>query len=237
MEPIPSLLDAIASLMWPLLVLVVLIKFAPAVEAIIESAKSRKFTLKVGGQELSMDEVREQQSALISDLQNQVAGIKAMLGEDAAPADEAGPATSGISGGLEERLTAAPTEGPARVLWVDDEPKNNGLLIDRLTSGGAEVDLALSTADALKKLDGGAYRAVASDLGRREEGRFNGDAGLQLLKAVKEMNPTMPFVLFTSSRGAKRRGAEAESAGADLVTSSATDLLRFFAAHLPEWGG
>jgi hypothetical protein len=49
MSEFRDLLDGVAALLWPLIVIAILYLFRPAVVAIIESAKSRKFTLKMGG--------------------------------------------------------------------------------------------------------------------------------------------------------------------------------------------
>ena len=57
MEGIAGLINAIANLLWPLIMLVLIAQFTPAIRGIIESARSRRFTLKVGGQELTVDEV------------------------------------------------------------------------------------------------------------------------------------------------------------------------------------
>lgn len=256
MNDVPALLEALASLLWPLLILVVLVRFSPAVAAIIESARSRKFTLKVGGQELSMEEVREQQSTLIADLQSRVADLMART--ESAGAGGGGGAPSGRSAPAGATLELVPPRGaagpdrdprgdasvqartaagPPRVLWVDDQPRNNGLVIERLSRGGVEVDLALSTRDGLGKVARSDYRLVLSDVGREEDGGYNADAGLELIQAVKRDRPDVPVALFTTSAGVRHRGAEARKLGADLVTSSATDLVRFLSTHLPEWQG
>jgi hypothetical protein len=78
-DTLQKLIQAIASLLWPLIVVAVLFLFRPAIIALIESAKSRKFTLKIGGQELSMEEVNQQQQNLIADLQTQVSNIQRRL--------------------------------------------------------------------------------------------------------------------------------------------------------------
>ena len=70
MEDLSTVLEGIASLLWPLIVLFVIIKFHGPVKEIIESAKKRKFTVKVGEYEISMEEVSEQFRAMLKDLQN-----------------------------------------------------------------------------------------------------------------------------------------------------------------------
>jgi hypothetical protein len=59
MDEVKSLFEGIAVVLWPLIIIGVIFVFRPAVAAIIASAKSRKFTLKVGGQELTMEQAIE----------------------------------------------------------------------------------------------------------------------------------------------------------------------------------
>ena len=70
---------ALAALAWPVIVFLLILFFRPAIKALIESAKSRKFTLKLGGQELTMEEVNQQQRTITTDLQTQVAEIRKSL--------------------------------------------------------------------------------------------------------------------------------------------------------------
>lgn len=218
-----KLVEALAALFWPLLVLVLVLRFAPAVRALIESAKSRRFTVKLGGQELTMDEVSEQQANLIGDLQTQVAALREAVGVDSLPS----------------RATDSPADAPDRtapiVLWVDDRPKNNSWFLQQLTAGGIDVDLALSTAEGLQRFDVGHYRLVVSDIGRKEEGEYRRRAGLELLCAIRAVNDKVPLALYTSSRSARDHSREATDLGATLVTSSPTVLADFLRRSLPEW--
>jgi len=70
MTELKNLLEGVAALLWPLIVIAILYRFGPALVAVIESAKSRKVTLKVGGQELTMEQafgkVEERQDILES---------------------------------------------------------------------------------------------------------------------------------------------------------------------------
>lgn len=239
MDSTAELIRALADLLWPLMVLVVILRFSPAVGQIIASARDRKFTLKVGGQELTMEEVREQQSDLIADLQAQVAELmaKGSSGEVATAAgttlEPTSPRTGegdGVerAGGGDSMVGATGGDGGApRVLWVDDEPRNNSLLVETLGKGGIQVELALSTADGLSRVQRGSYRAVITDLGRKEGNTFNQEAGLQLLEEIRRLRPDLPVVIFTSANGARRRRGDAERLGAALVTASATELVGF----------
>lgn len=229
MEEIATLIEAVASLLWPLLVLSVLFFFAAQIKAVLLSARSRMFTVKVGGQQLTMEEVREQQSALIKDLQVKVGDLEGAL----ARVTTAGPPHSDTSRAI--AAEPSPVAAPPRVLWVDDQPKNNSYYVEQLSSGGIEVDLALSTAEAVRRLDKRDYRVVISDMGRREDGKYERRAGLELLRVLREEHPERPLAFFTSSSGVSRSREEAMRLGANLVTSSGTELIQFLRAVLPEW--
>jgi hypothetical protein len=86
MDPIQKLIQAIATLLWPVIVIILVLRFRPAITAIVESAKSRKFTLKIGGQELTMEEANQAQQKLIADLQGQVSDIQKKI-DSATPAN------------------------------------------------------------------------------------------------------------------------------------------------------
>ncbi len=227
MNGFAGILEALAALSWPLLVLFVFVRFAPALNELISSARSRKFTLKVGGQELSMEEVRAQQSNLIADLQNQVASLREALSDG----------EEGTTLRLPERRPqpAPATSSPARILWVDDQIKNNSYYVEQLTRGGVEVDLAENTAEGLRAFANHSYRLVVSDIGRKEGDRYNRDAGMELLRDLRKSAVKAPVVLFTSGAGVKERAEEATALGADLITDSGTELVQFLRRHLPEW--
>jgi DNA-binding NarL/FixJ family response regulator len=61
-------------------------------------------------------------------------------------------------------------------------------------------------------------------MGRREDGKDNFRAGLDLLKAVRARDPQIPFVIFCSSRGVRDHRDEAMRLGANGITASATEL-------------
>jgi CheY-like chemotaxis protein len=207
-------LEGIAALLWPCIVILLVFLFKPAVATLIESAKSRKFTLKIGGQELTMEEANAQQRTLIADLQSQVVEIQKKIGVDA-------------------NTVVAPLESPpprratqrTPILWVDDQPKNNSYFVQQLSDRGFTIDLALSTSEGLKQLDRGQYGLVISDMGRTEEGSYKATAGLDLLKRIRAQSPDMPFVIFCSSLGVREHASEARALGVTSITSSPTELM------------
>lgn len=215
MENVSTFIDSVAVLLWPLIVIVVLFQFRPAVNALIDSAKSRKFTLKIGGQELTMEEVNQQQRGLIADLQTQVIELQKKIGS--------------IAHSEEATANAGPANIPSQlarsVLWVDDNPKNNTYFIAELGDLGMSVDIALSTTEGVAKFERGDYRFVISDMGRKEDGKFNRDAGLDLLQAIREQDAEIPFVIFCSRKGASEFRAKAKELGATGITASATELF------------
>ncbi len=70
MTEVKSVLEGLATLLWPFVAVVVLYQFRPAVAAVVESLKSRKWTLKVAGQELTVEQafshVEQRQDSLES---------------------------------------------------------------------------------------------------------------------------------------------------------------------------
>lgn len=212
MAEFSKLIESIASLLWPLIVIAVILLFRPAVAAIVESARSRKFTVKIGGQELTMEEVNDQQKKLNEDLQAQIVEIRARLGT---------PETTPILASATSRVEAS----AMGVLWVDDNPKNNSYLIQLLSDRNVRVDTVLSTDDGLKLFRPGKYAYVISDMGRQEGLKYNPHAGIDLLKAIRALDRSVPVIVFCSARAAREYGAEALGEGATSVTTSTTELF------------
>jgi hypothetical protein len=74
MADIKELLEAVAALLWPFITIVILYLFRPAIAAIIESAKSRKFSIKIFGQELTMEQAFGQVESRVRALQMLIKG-------------------------------------------------------------------------------------------------------------------------------------------------------------------
>ena len=204
MESAPQLISSLASLAWPLVFAVLLYKLFEPIRSLVESARARKFTIKVAGNELSMDEASEQQRILLSDLQAKVAELERIA---ATP----GPAAA----------FAEPSRSRKRILWVDDRPSNNSYLIATLEDRGASITNALSTSDALKKLAHESFDVVISDMARPE----GEHAGLDLARKIKGSIPDLPVFIFCSRWAAENLQADALANGVSGITSSATSLL------------
>ncbi len=212
MEDVTKLIQAVAVAAWPVLVFYVIWTYRKQVAAVIDSAKGRKFMIKVGGQEISMDEASQQQQKFISDLQHELIELrKKVEGFQVSPA---------------AALSAPPPNLPAAnaVLWVDDHPKKNSYFIELLQERGYRVDTAVSTAEGLRKVAEKPYRVILSDMARTEGGSFKGDAGVSLLKALKEQGVQTPFVVFCTGRGVSRYRDQVKELGGQAITSSSTEL-------------
>ena len=206
MESFAHILSALASLAWPILFGVLLIRFSEPLARLIESAKGRKFTIKVAGNELTMEEVSEQQRIILSDMQQKLAELEKRL-----------------SHGVTEPLyLASPSPGNGkRILWVDDRPKNNSLLVASLEEQGAKVDIALSTEEGIDRFKSAQYDFIISDMGRPEGEK----AGIDLAMKIRVLNSTIPFFIFCGRWAARNLKDESLKAGVTEITSSGTTLL------------
>jgi CheY-like chemotaxis protein len=205
---VPDLLSSIADLAWPAVVLLGLVLFARPLAGLLRSGSEREeVTIEVGGQRVTLGKFREQQNEVVLDLRRQLDDLRRQ-----------------VAGGPPD---PPPEQRPAAVLWVDDRPENNALLIDQLMTGGVRVDTARTTAEGLALASRRDYGAVISDMGRREDGSYRTTAGLDLARALRAAGDDTPLLMFTSSRAVREHGNEARAAGAQAVTSSAVDLIAF----------
>ena len=220
------IIEAIGSLLWPLLVAVLLIRVVPHIPGVVgdlrKAMRTRAFTVKIGGAELSVEDATEQLRRQITDLQTHMAAQLAEQGEPGPPTAPGGlapPATEAAAG-------PAAGQGRATVLWVDDNPDANALELAKLRDDSLEVLLARSTAEAMDVLSlRRGVRAIVTDLGRAEDGEFRSHAGLALLRQLQEAEQDQPVLVYTSSRRVELDRQDALDAGATTVTSSPTELF------------
>jgi CheY-like chemotaxis protein len=233
------IIEAIGSLLWPLLVAVLLIRVVPHIPGVVadlrRAMRTRGFTVKVGGVELSVEEATEQLRRQVTDLQTHMAS---QLAAQAIPAPGGPPAAPGAPPGAEAEAAPAPVPGAERatILWVDDNPDDNALELAKLRDDGLEVLVARSTAEAMDVLSlRRGVRAVVTDLGRSEDGEFRSHAGMALLRQLKEAEQDQPVLVYTSPERAGLDRRDALEAGATIVTASPTELFaalgRVLASH------
>lgn len=208
MDDLSKLITALATLAWPLVFGVLLLRMQAPIRALIESAHGRRFTLKVAGNELTMEEASEQQRILLADLQGKLADLERRL------------AAQGVTAAASEPPAAATPAG-RRFLWVDDKPRNNSMLVAALEERGARVDIALSTEEGLQALARGTYDALISDMARPE----GEEAGIELSRRARSQAPGLPIYIYCGKWGATHLREPALAAGATDITASGSSLL------------
>ena len=223
------IIEAIGSLLWPLLVAVLLIRVVPHIPGVVadlrRAMRTRGFTVKVGGVELSVEEATEQLRRQVTDLQTHMAN---QLAAQRLPAPTGPPPTPGGPPGAQAPAPDTAVAGAERatILWVDDNPDANALELAKLRDDGLEVLVARTTAEAMDVLSlRRGVRALVTDLGRSEDGEFRSHAGLALLRQLKEAEQDQPVLVYTSTRRAELDRQDALDAGATTVTASPTELF------------
>ncbi len=197
MNGVAQVVNAVAGLAWPLIVALVLWRLMPSIKKIVES---RSFTVKVGQTELTVQELSQKFIATTADIQASV--------------------------GQREAADTTPQHQLNRILWVDDRPSNNTYQVAQLQALGVDVELATSTIEGLNALlrAGVSFDAVISDLGRDEPDGFNPDAGLDLIRQVRERGLQTAIFIY-GTRRAVARSQEIVAAGGNGVTNSPTELF------------
>ena len=108
-----------------------------------------------------------------------------------------------------------------QLLWVDDYPSNNRNERRALQALGMFVEAAISTEDALARIDQhGQYDVIISDMGRPPDAR----AGYTLLSALRERGDRTPYVIYASSREPEHFN-EAVTNGAVGCTNVPSELV------------
>jgi CheY-like chemotaxis protein len=228
------IIEAIGSLLWPLLVAVLLVRVIPHIPGVVadlrRAMRTRAFTVKIGGVELSVEDAAEQLRRQVADLQTHMAIQLAERAEPAAPGTgppaAPGPPPSPGAGPVRDQAPARAGQGPPTILWVDDDPDDSTMELAKLRDDGVEVLLARSTAEAMDVLSlRRGVDAIVTDLSRAEDGEFRSHAGMALLRQLREAEQDQPVLVYTSARRVELDRQDALDAGASVVTSSPTELF------------
>jgi CheY-like chemotaxis protein len=166
------------------------------------------------GREIEVAELSRLQQKSLEDLQEAVTQL--LL---ARTPDDGQPAVATLAG-----LPTA-QKPPARVLWLDDHPRNNTLLVEQLARENIKVDLAQSLAQAMSLLQKNQYALLITDMARLEGGQRIRDAGVRTVRDVQVTQPDLPVIVYCSKDTVASYGKEAEAAGARFITASGTSLL------------
>ena len=108
------------------------------------------------------------------------------------------------------------------ILWVDDNPSNNQMLVQRFKALGIDTEVALSTDEALIKVKKKSYSSLISDMGRPEGPK----AGYDLLSKLRKSGNITPFYFFAGSSKLEHQKL-AIDAGAQGSTNSTFQLSKW----------
>lgn len=204
-----SFLEGVAALAWPVLIGIILWLLWPSIRKIIDS---RGFTVKYGGMEVSVQDASDQLRKQVEDLQNHVLTLKK------SPTAASSMARVMRSGATPERTQT--------ILWVDDEPRNNAHEIAKLEEDGYRVVRARSTIEARSIIGSGTEPgAIVTDMGREEDGKYVADAGLELIRTVREESIEAPIFVYTNPRRVRQIRADVLEAGGNGTTASPVELF------------
>lgn len=206
--------EAIASLAWPLLAAIVIYKLWPIINDILRKDGT---TIKVGSLEISVSDATRAIGKDVADIQERLSSIEARIGD--------------ASDVKRPEVPREQEEQKKRLLWVDDFPSNNAFIVEHLREKGIDVEISLSTEDALKRLEHRSYPAIVTDLGRIENGVDNPFAGLDLIERIRGKGSKVPILVFAGQRGIQNT-QKLTSAGAENVTSSGVDVMTFIEKYV-----
>ncbi|MDC7789589.1 response regulator [Rhodoplanes sp. TEM] len=221
-KAIADLVSALASLAWPVLAFLVILKIFPLAVGLFKRERVR---IKIGDMELSAEQAGEAFTSQIKDLQAKLVQIEDRLG---------------MSGGSREaerfsEIETLPTR--RRILWVDDIPTNNAISIDKLKGDGYDVIVARSTREAIEQIDSSSgFDLIISDMGRHESGRYVPNAGIIFAREIRQRALNLPIIIFSSQVSIQKYQQDAREAGVTAMTTSVVDLYLFIQRSLSAAG-
>lgn len=232
MEGVARLLEAsgrlLGALAWPLLVLGVALLFRAEIRSFFASLEAA--TVKVGGAEVTLTRAREQVAAAIAAADaSGAANARAAPGHETlrasaahAPVQSALGVVAGVTSRTLRRL------GQLSLLWVDDVPENTVFERQALEALGISIVTALTTEEALSRLQGRDFALVISDMARPPDQL----AGYTLLDRLRAAGDPTPLIIYSSTETPEQR-AEAERKGAAGQTSTAAALVQMVLRQMP----
>ena len=191
------LFQFLSALIWPIIVLAIILIFKSKIDSLLDSARWRKFNIKVADFEISMEDAIKQQQKIIADYQDKILQTKSK------------------------------PKSLNSLLWVDDNPRNNAMLIQNFQEKGISITTAYSTAEAMTRLKSGKFDAIISDMGRTEFGERKDTAGVDLAKEVRSINKEIPIFIYSWSDTAKTMKDQIKNIGIEKIeiATSKSDLL------------
>lgn len=200
--------DLLGTILWPMVAVIVVTRLLPDIRKMLNRGG---FNFKAPGVELSVEKASEAAAAL-------GAAAKSKGADTASPSQVA----AAISGASRSRLSGM---RPYHILWVDDHPENNEYESQAMSALGFRVDIARSTKEAMRRIRADSYDLVISDLGRQSADEDDPEAGITLLKELRQGGFSVPYIVYAGRRAITERDYLL-AAGATFATNSPTELVR-----------
>lgn len=216
MANLAELFEALASLLWPVLAIFFVWYAREPISSVVRSWAWRESTFKVAGLEISVDNYNQQERDLIADLQDKIISLEDQIHN-----------LPEVQKKVTEEIIQQNEPSIKLVLWVDDHPENHAQLIEQLNNKEISVAQEKTTDEAISRLATSKFDLVISDMHRIEFRKAHHEAGIELIKAIREHELAMPIIVFfgRNKNAAKIYKKVAIEAGATLVTSSPTELM------------
>jgi len=210
-RPTVEIFEAIASIAWPVLVLILFIALYGQIKNLLNS---KQVSIKVAGMELNIGEATSQIADHVLDLEKKVLELKCEIDD---------------ANGKEIKITAKTKMKDWRILWVTENHTFHALEIDFLEKDGVDVIKANTTKEAMEILkdENDSIDAIITGLSRKENNKNNPKAGLDLLRKVKNAGYSTEVYVMCSPNNVKQYYGQLKAAGAAEATSSPLALLGF----------
>jgi DNA-binding NtrC family response regulator len=118
-----------------------------------------------------------------------------------------------------------PERSISRILWVTDNPKRVAYEIAKLRDDGVSVEIRESTSTAKDALSKSHFDAIISNMDRLEDGHENQEAGIDLIKAVRETDKQIPVYIYTVEYKAQAFQEKVKEADGTGITSSPSKMF------------
>jgi CheY-like chemotaxis protein len=217
---VDHLVELLKAFVWPAVVVFLAMKFGGPLHGVLKAVAEGRASLKAGPSGVEITQAT--QSAV------GVAIASGVQARDAPPAEQAAIA-QGIVHAARTSLSNASALAARRILWVDDNPSNNALLVRSFRDLGITVAEVRSTDEAMKALAANTYDLVITDMGRS----LDWQAGLTLLRRMREAGRSIPAIIYAARWASEHRGEEAEYQAA-LITNRPDEVYARALAILQE---
>ena len=208
---------ALGALAWPIAALTI---FLLVRRQLLQLFARDNLIIKVAGMEINVADATKSIGTQLADLQKRVSELEGSLVNS-----NKDNGMDQIKPSLSEAITT-PSRQRYSLLWVDDYPSNNAFLIEQFRKDGIDVDISISTSEAVEKIDRIDFDLIISDLGRLENGSNKSMAGLDLIRSVRKLGNNVPILIFAGDRALADKD-KLMSAGAQVVTNSPVEVQKF----------